>query len=76
MMSCGEKTAPVKNSTATPTALSASTATVTTAISPGFVALQETVGLTKKAIKSGKLDLAKTEFSKFEDSWKTSEFNL
>ena len=73
MTSCGKKTAPVKNSTATPTASSASTATVSTATAPGFVALQETVGSTKKAIEAGKLDAAKTEFAKFENSWKTVE---
>jgi hypothetical protein len=41
--------------------------------SSGFTALQGVIGATKTAIDSGKLDVAKTEFAKFEASWKTVE---
>jgi soluble cytochrome b562 len=41
--------------------------------SSGFTALQGVIGATKTAIESGKLDAAKTEFAKFEASWKTVE---
>jgi soluble cytochrome b562 len=73
MAGCANKTAPGENSTATPTASVTSTAKSSTDTAPGFVALQGTIGLTKKAIEAGKLDTAKTEFAKFEDSWKTVE---
>ena len=39
----------------------------------GFTALQKVVGATRAAIESGKVDVAKTEFAKFEASWKTVE---
>ncbi len=73
MAGCANKTTPVENSTATPTASSTSTATDSTGKATGFMALQETIGSTKKAVEAGKLDAAKTEFAKFEDSWKTVE---
>lgn len=73
MASCANKTASVENSTATPEASAPSTATSSTGKSPGFTALQGTIESTKKAIEAGKLDAAKTEFAKFEDSWKTVE---
>jgi soluble cytochrome b562 len=73
MAGCANKTASVEHLTATPEALVASTATGSTGKAPGFMALQETIESTKKAIEAGKLDTAKTEFAKFEDSWKTVE---
>jgi soluble cytochrome b562 len=73
MAGCANKTASVENSTATPKAAVASTAKSSTGTAPGFMALQGTIGSTKKAIEAGKLDAAKTEFAKFEDSWKTVE---
>jgi hypothetical protein len=39
----------------------------------GFIALQTVVSQTKGAIEKGDFNQAKTEFSKFEDSWKTVE---
>jgi hypothetical protein len=71
LASCGNKTAPVENSTIIPSAV-APTTTAATKL-PGFVALEGVVSLTKKAIEAGKLDVAKTEFAKFEDSWKSVE---
>jgi soluble cytochrome b562 len=73
MAGCANKTASVENLTTTPADSSASTVTSSTATAPGFTALQGTIGSTKKAIAAGKLDAAKTEFAKFEDSWKTVE---
>jgi hypothetical protein len=73
MAGCAKKTAPGENSTATPEASSASTATGSSGKATGFTALQGTIRSTKKAIEAGKLDAAKTEFAKFEDSWKTVE---
>jgi hypothetical protein len=60
-------TSPV-SSAATPSASSSSAATA-----PGFAALQDVVKSTQAAIESGDLAKAKTEFAKFEDSWKTVE---
>jgi soluble cytochrome b562 len=71
MAGCANKTASVENSTVAPKATVASTSSTGTA--PGFTALQGTIGSTKKAIEAGKLDVAKTEFAKFENSWKTVE---
>jgi hypothetical protein len=39
----------------------------------GFAALQNVTQKTTTAVTSGKFDQAKTEFEKFEDSWKTVE---
>jgi hypothetical protein len=39
----------------------------------GFTALQNVISKTKTAVEAGKFDQAKTEFGKFEDSWKTVE---
>jgi hypothetical protein len=39
----------------------------------GFVALQSVTEKTTTAVTAGKFDQAKTEFEKFEDSWKTVE---
>jgi hypothetical protein len=39
----------------------------------GFTALQNVTDKTTLAVKAGKFDQAKTEFGKFEDSWKTVE---
>jgi hypothetical protein len=46
-----------------------------TAASPnaGFVALKSVTDQTATAVKAGKLDQAKTEFEKFEASWKIVE---
>lgn len=46
-----------------------------TAVSPsaGFTALQGVTDKTAAAVKSDKFDQAKTEFEKFETSWKTVE---
>jgi hypothetical protein len=39
----------------------------------GFAALQSVTEKTTTAVNAGKIDQAKTEFEKFEDSWKTVE---
>jgi hypothetical protein len=39
----------------------------------GFAALQSVTEKTTTAVTAGKFDRAKTEFEKFEDSWKTVE---
>lgn len=67
MSGCAEKPASVTTSTTSTTAKDAS------AKLAGFTALQGVIGSTKQAIESGKLDVAKTEFDKFEASWKTVE---
>lgn len=67
MSGCAKKPAPVATSTA------ASTTKDAPANLAGFTALQGVIGSTKQAIESGKLDVAKTEFAKFEASWKTVE---
>jgi hypothetical protein len=67
--SCAKKPTVVESSTTTP-GLSTAPAIKK---SSGFTDLQGVIGATKKAIESGKLDVAKTEFAKFEASWKTVE---
>ena len=42
----------------------------------GFSGMQDVIGKTKAAIETKNFDLAKTEFAKFEDSWKTVEDNV
>ncbi len=69
MTSCADKPASVQ----TPTTGSTTSTPGTPTNSSGFTALQQVVGSTKQAIESGKLDVAKTEFAKFEASWKTVE---
>ncbi|WP_146138389.1 DUF4363 domain-containing protein [Chamaesiphon polymorphus] len=67
--SCTSKPASVENSIAT-------TKTVTSApqnTASGFTALLEVIRSTEKAIVAGRLDRAKIEFTKFENSWKTVE---
>lgn len=72
--SCANKPAPVENSTATPETSTTSTAKEsTTNKAAGFTALQVVISSTKKAVEAGKLDAAKTELAKFEDSWKIVE---
>ena len=76
---CGNKAA----DTATPEVSTSSTAKestspssgdkVSTEKASGFTGMQEVIKSTKIATEAGKLDAAKTEFSKFEDSWKTVE---
>jgi hypothetical protein len=76
---CGNKAA----DTATPEASTSSTAKESTSPSfgdkvstekpSGFAAMQVVIKSTKKAIETAKLNAAKTEFDKFEDSWKTVE---
>jgi hypothetical protein len=53
----------------------ASSAALATSGKPaaGFTALQNVTDKTTIAVKAGKFDQAKTEFGKFEDSWKTVE---
>jgi hypothetical protein len=69
MTSCSSKPTAVETSTTTP---GLSTAPEIKK-SSGFTALQGVIGATKQAIESGKLDVAKTEFAKFEAFWKTVE---
>ncbi len=71
---CGSKTTTtsVEKTPATPAATVAATDKGSTAAA-GFTALQRVVGATTTAIESGKFDVAKTEFAKFEASWKTVE---
>jgi hypothetical protein len=59
---------PVKKSPAPETAAATSTAT-----GSGFPALKTIIGTTKKAGEAANFDVATTEFSKFEDAWKTVE---
>lgn len=68
MTSCANKKTPVENSAAIPASSVASTAKAS-----GFAALQTVISSTKKAVEAGKLDVAKTEIAKFEDSWKNVE---
>ena len=67
LTSCAKKPASIETATTTSTTKEAP------AKSSGFVALQGVIGATKQAIESGKVDVAKTEFAKFEASWKTVE---
>jgi hypothetical protein len=76
---CGNKAADI----ATPEVSTSSTAKESTSPSSGdkvstekpsgFAAMQAVIKSTGKAIETAKLDAAKTEFDKFEDSWKTVE---
>jgi hypothetical protein len=65
LASCGEPQA----------ATSTSSAALATSGNPvaGFTALQDVTDKTTLAVKAGKFDRAKTEFGKFEESWKTVE---
>jgi hypothetical protein len=69
LSSCGEPQASVPETS--------STAAVKTGaiVNPaaGFVTLQSVTEKTTTAVNAGKFDQAKTEFEKFEDSWKTVE---
>ena len=76
MTSCGNKTTPVENSATTPETSPAATTKVSPDKVAGFVALQEVVNSTKKAVEAGKLDAAKNELAKFEPAWKTVEDDL
>jgi hypothetical protein len=49
------------------------TAATSTATGPGFPALKTIISTTKKAGEAANFDVATTEFSKFEDAWKTVE---
>jgi hypothetical protein len=73
MTGCMSNTAPVENSAGTPGTSVTSTAISSTSQTAGFVGMQGVITSTKTAIEAGKLDVAKTEFAKFEDSWKTVE---
>jgi hypothetical protein len=66
--SCGTPEASVPEKSAAPVKTE-------TASNPaaGFVALQSVTAKTTTAVTAGKFDQAKTEFEKFEDSWKTVE---
>ncbi|WP_157259930.1 DUF4363 domain-containing protein [Chamaesiphon minutus] len=67
--SCTNKPASVENSIATTKAVTSAPQNKAS----GFTALLEVIGSTEKAIEAGKLDGAKIEFAKFENSWKTVE---
>jgi hypothetical protein len=69
LISCTNKPTSVQNSIAT----TESVASAPKNKASGFIALLEVVKSTKKAIEAGKLDVAKIEFAKFENSWKTVE---
>jgi hypothetical protein len=83
VVSCSKAPTTTDNSAATPAASVSSGATEAKPSSgggksspdsaSGFTALQNVISSTKKAVEAGKLDVAKTEFAKFEDSWKTVE---
>ena len=73
MTSCAKKPASVETSTTKSASSTTSTTTDASTKSSGFTALQQVIGSTRQAIESGKLDVAKTEFAKFEASWKTVE---
>jgi hypothetical protein len=66
--SCGttEASAPEKSAPAVKTETSANSAA-------GFAALKSVTEKTTTAVTAGKFEQAKTEFGKFEDSWKTVE---
>jgi hypothetical protein len=66
--SCGTPEASVPDKSAAPVKTE-------TASNPaaGFAALQSVTEKTTTAVSAGKVDQAKTEFEKFEDSWKTVE---
>jgi hypothetical protein len=65
LASCGE---PQASAPASSTALATSGKPAA-----GFTALQGVTDKTTIAVKAGKFDRAKTEFGKFEESWKTVE---
>jgi hypothetical protein len=62
-------TAPATEKTPAP----AAAAPTATATGSGFPALKSVIAATKKAGEAANFDLATTEFSKFEDAWKTVE---
>jgi hypothetical protein len=68
-------TAPATEKTPTTekTPAPAAAAPTATATGSGFPALKSIVAATKKAGEAANFDLATTEFSKFEDAWKTVE---
>jgi hypothetical protein len=72
MTSCAKKPASIETAN-TPVSSTTSAPKAAPVKSSGFIALQGVIGATKQAIESGKLDVAKTEFAKFEASWKTVE---
>ena len=55
-----------------PTTAAKANSSVKTA-APGFVALQAVILKTKGSVEKGDFEQAKTEFGKFENSWKTVE---
>jgi hypothetical protein len=61
---------PVKKSPAPEAAAAPATSIAT---GPGFPALKTIISTTKKAGEAANFDAATTEFSKFEDAWKTVE---
>ena len=73
MTSCAKKPASIETATTTPANSTTSTTKDAPAKSSGFIALQGVIEATKQAAESGKVDIAKTEFAKFEASWKTVE---
>jgi hypothetical protein len=73
LTSCRTKPDPVEKAAISPANSVTATAPVSAKSSPGFAALQAVVTATTTAIEAGKLDAAKTEFAKFESSWKTVE---
>jgi hypothetical protein len=73
MTSCSNKPTAVETPTPTTTPTPGLSTAPEIKTSSGFTALQGVIGATKQAIESGKLDVAKTEFAKFEAFWKTVE---
>jgi hypothetical protein len=67
LASCGEP------QTSAPASPAASTSMTSGKPAAGFTALQGVTDSTTLAVKAEKFDQAKTEFGKFEDSWKTVE---
>jgi hypothetical protein len=68
LVSCSSpEVAPVDQSSAVPTK------TTQVAKLSGFPGMQDVIVKTEAAIEAKNFDLAKTEFKKFEDNWKTVE---
>jgi hypothetical protein len=77
LISCGQPTPPEVAVTPTTASTTAATKSATkpaiTSASDGFAALTDVVSKTKTAVTAGNFEQGKTEFAKFEDSWKTVE---
>jgi hypothetical protein len=76
LVSCNQPTPPevsVAPPTTPPTIPSTTSPATTKPMSAGFGALTDVVSKTKTAVTVGNFEQGKTEFAKFEDSWKTIE---